>query len=134
MTTELTEKGRSLKILLVEDSEDLHCIFKSFLKSPHYSLEIAENGELGVQMFISGEYDAVLMDLQMPVKDGYDATKEIRMWEEEKGVRQTPIILITAHTCKKEVQRCIDVGCNSYVPKPFNKSILREAIRELTKE
>ena len=72
---------RPLRILLVEDSEDNRLLILSYLKKTPYQIDIAENGEIAVEKFKSGEYDLVLMDIQMPVMDGYAATKAIRKWE-----------------------------------------------------
>ena len=75
----------------------------------------------------------MLMDMQMPVMDGYTATKEIREWETEKGIMPTPIIALTANALKEDAQRSLDVGCTAHLTKPIRKPPLLAAIHEHTK-
>jgi CheY-like chemotaxis protein len=70
------------------------------------------------------------MDMEMPVMDGYTATREIRKWEEENGVRPTPIVALTASALKQDMQKCLDAGCTAYLTKPVKKRTLLGAIRE----
>lgn len=121
---------RPLNILLVEDSEDIQLLLRSFLQNIPHSLEIAENGQIGVQKFISGEYDIILMDMQMPVMDGYTATRRIRDWEREKGALPTPIIALTAHALKEDKKKSLDAGCTAYLSKPVKKPALLKTIFE----
>ena len=74
----------------------------------------AEYGAEAIRMVRENEYDAVLMDMQMPVMDGYEATKVIRSWEKDKNMKETPIIAFTAHALKEEVERCLEAGCHRY--------------------
>jgi two-component system, sensor histidine kinase and response regulator len=124
------EDQRTLRILLVEDSEDNRLLIQSYLKKTQYQIDIAENGEIAVERFKTGKYDIVLMDMQMPVMDGYSATQTIRDWEEDKGVKQTPIIALTAYALKGERQRSIDAGCTAHITKPIKKATLMETIHE----
>ena len=124
---------RPLRILLVEDSEDNRMLIKSYLKNAPHEIEVAENGEIGVQKFTSSRYDLVLMDMQMPVMDGYAATQAIRRWEEEQGAAATPIIALTAYALKDEIQKSLDVGCTAHVSKPVMKSTLVQTIDEYSK-
>lgn len=125
---------RPLRILLVEDSEDNRLLIQSYLKKTPYSLDIAENGEIAVEKFKSGKYDLVLMDMQMPVLDGYDATKAIRKWESSEiriphsAFRGVPIIALTAHATKEDEQKSLDAGCTAHLTKPIKKNILMQAI------
>lgn len=126
------ETQHALRILLVEDSEDNRLLIQSYLKKTPYQLDVAENGEIAVGKFTSGEYDLVLMDVQMPVMDGYAATEAIRMWEEGKGVKPTPILALTANALKEDAQKSLDAGCNGHITKPVKKNALMEAIFEHT--
>ncbi len=123
------EELRALHILLVEDSQDNRLLIQSFLKKTPYKIDIAENGEIAVDKFTSGKYDLVLMDMQMPVMDGYTATKEIRKWEAKEKVEATPIVALTAYATKDEEQKSLDAGCNAHLTKPIKKVKLLEALR-----
>jgi CheY-like chemotaxis protein len=91
---------------------------------------MAENGEMAFEKFKSGNYDLVLMDIQMPVMDGYSATKAIREWERENGLKSTPIIALTAHALKEDAQKSIDAGCTAHITKPVKRATLMETIHE----
>ena len=119
-----------LHILLVEDNEDNVLLIKSFLKKTPCKVAFAENGEIAVEKFVSGKYDLVLMDMQMPVMDGYTATKKIRKWEKEQAVEATPIVALTAYATREEKQKSIDAGCNAHLSKPIKKAKLLGSIQE----
>ena len=72
------------------------------------------------------------MDIQMPVMDGYMATKAIRRWESERQLRRTPVIALTAYALEEEVQKSLDVGCTDHVAKPIKKANLMETIQKYT--
>lgn len=126
------EDQRALRILLAEDSQDNRLLIQSYLKKAPYRVDIAENGEIAVEKFISGEYDLVLMDVQMPKMDGYAATKMIRKWEGEQRVSATPIIALTAHALQEDILMSLDAGCTAHLTKPIMKATLMEAIYEHT--
>jgi len=125
---------RALQILLVEDNADNRLLIQAFLKKTPYQLDTAENGKIAVEKFKSGKYHLVLMDMQMPVMDGYTATRKIREWEEEQGVKPTPVLALTAHVIKEEQQKSLDAGCTAHLIKPIKKARLLEAIYEYTRE
>lgn len=114
-----------LKILLCEDNILNQKLVKSVIQNFGFELDIAENGEEGIEFLSKKEYDLVLMDLQMPVKDGYQTTEYIR----NKMNLSIPIIAMTAHSLVGEQERCYDVGMDAYVPKPFKQGDLLEAIK-----
>ena len=124
---------RALRILLVEDFADNRMLVQTYLKETPYHIDIAENGEIAVEKYMSGQYDLVLMDMQMPVMDGYTATERIRKREEENGVRPTPIIALTANALKEDAQRSLDAGCTAHLTKPIKKTPLLQAIGENAK-
>ena len=119
-----------MNILLVEDTVDNQFLMKAFLKNAPWNLDIAENGAIGVEKFKTGKYDLVLMDMQMPVMDGYTATREIRKWEKEKDMTETPIIALTAYALAEEFRKSIEAGCNGHITKPVKKAKLIESIQE----
>lgn len=117
-----------LRILLVEDSVTGRFLIEAYLKDTPYRIECAENGEIAVQKFTSSKYDIVLMDMQMPVMDGYTATRTIRDWEKEKGFDPTPIIALTAHALAEDAGKSLEAGCSAHLTKPVKKAELLQAI------
>ena len=122
-----------LKILLVDDSEDNRLLVQSYLKKTPYEIEMAENGEIAVEKYTGNDYDLVLMDVQMPVMDGYSATRSIRQWEAEQGMTATPIIALTAHAFKEDGENSLQAGCNLHITKPIKKAKLLKIISGITK-
>lgn len=114
-----------LKILLCEDNALNQKLVKNVIHNFGFELDIAENGEVGIDLLSKNKYDLVLMDLQMPVKDGYQTTQYIR---NEMNLT-IPIIAMTAHSLVGEQELCYQVGMNAYVPKPFKQEALLEAIK-----
>lgn len=127
------EDQRPLSILLVEDSRDNRLLVEAYLNKTPHGISIAENGEIAVTKFMSESYDLVLMDVQMPVMDGHAATRAIRRWEAEQGKERTPIIALTAHALKEDVQKSFDAGCTAHITKPVKKGPLLETIHEHTR-
>ena len=117
-----------LRILLVEDSEDTREVIAMFLEGGRYEFDLAQNGAVGVQRFLEGHYDLVLMDIHMPVMDGYQATVAIRQWERERGQQSTPIIALTADAFPEDVDLALDAGCTAHMAKPVRKAALLKAI------
>jgi signal transduction histidine kinase/DNA-binding response OmpR family regulator len=120
---------RSFRVLLVEDSPDNQLLVRSYLKETEYILDIADHGAMALEKFKSTHYDVILMDMQMPVMDGYAATRAIRSWEREHDVPSTPIIALTALALKEEGMRILEAGCNTHLTKPVKKSTLLEVLR-----
>ena len=121
---------RPLRILLAEDSPDNRLLITAYLKRHPYQIEAAENGKVAVAKFRSGRYDLVLMDIQMPVMDGYAAVRAIRAWETEHRVPPTPILALTASTLDDDIRRAFEAGCNTHIAKPVRKATLLAAIDE----
>jgi PAS domain S-box-containing protein len=126
------EDAQGLRILLAEDSLDNVLLIQSYLNASGCRVDLACNGEAALQMCISGTYDVVLMDVQMPVMDGYSATRGIRQWEGENRARPVPILALTAHALPEEVQKSLDAGCTAHLTKPIRKATLLHAIEEHT--
>ena len=92
-----------------------------------HTAEVAENGKVGVEMFSRNRYDLILMDIQMPVMDGFEATAAIRTIEKKNG-RRVPIIAVTAHVLPGYKEKCLAGGMDNYLPKPFKLHELKESI------
>jgi signal transduction histidine kinase/CheY-like chemotaxis protein len=128
------EKLSALRILLVEDNEKSRLVIRTFLKQTPYAIDTAEDGEIAVEKFKADQYDLVIMDIEMPVMDGYTATAKIRQWETENRVKATPIIALTAHALVEHAHKSIAAGCNSHLAKPVKKEDLLAAIRKYAHE
>jgi PAS domain S-box-containing protein len=124
------ETGESLEILLVEDSEDNRLLVQLYLSKTMHQLETAENGEVALEMFQKKRYDLVLMDMQMPVMDGYTATGKIREWEDRQNREPTPIVALTSNALKGDMEKCLKAGCSGYVSKPIKKGILLDTLEK----
>jgi CheY-like chemotaxis protein len=124
--------GRPLRILVADDSADNRLLIQAFLKHTACLVEQAENGEIALGKFVSGNYDVVLMDIQMPVMDGYTAAKLIRQWERNHNASRTPIIALTASVLDEAVHKSFDAGCDTHVSKPVRRPTLLAAIRDVT--
>ncbi|HSQ50014.1 MAG TPA: PAS domain S-box protein [Nitrospiraceae bacterium] len=122
-------KSRALRILLVEDSSDNQVLIRSYLQQTPYRLDVADHGAIGLELFKNGCYDLVLMDMQMPVMDGYEATKAIRAWEREQDLPPIQIIALTAMARKEDGVKIHKAGCNAHMTKPIKKDTLLEVLR-----
>ncbi|MGQ0812791.1 MAG: response regulator [Nitrospiraceae bacterium] len=120
---------QALRVLLVEDSPDNRLLIESYLKQTPHRLELVENGQVAFEKFKAGHYDLILMDMQMPVMDGYEATKAIRRWEKEHDLPPTHIIALTALALKEEVVKIFEAGCNVHMTKPIRKATLLEVLQ-----
>jgi hypothetical protein len=114
-----------MRILIAEDNEYNQIVVNDTLESliPHVHLDIAENGLIALEMATANEYDAILMDAQMPEMDGLDSTRSIRKLPDSTK-SQIPIIALTASVHKADIDKCLDAGMNDFVPKPFTRDEL----------
>lgn len=117
------------RILLVDDSLDNQMLISQILKLLGARVDLAGDGLEGVEKALAGQYDVVLMDLQMPRLGGVDATRMLR----NKGYTR-PIIALTAHALNEDRQRCISVGCTDYLTKPVQRSHLVQVIERVSKQ
>lgn len=108
---------KDLNVLLVEDNDINRLYASNVLKTWNCAIEMAENGYVAVEKLKNNTFDIILMDVQMPVMDGYEATKAIRMGDPPKN--KIPIIALTANATRKDIERCLAAGMNDCVPKPF---------------
>ncbi len=121
------EDPSPLKILLVEDNEVNQKIVMAMLKRLGYRSDLAVNGKEALEALENQRYDVILMDIQMPVMDGLQATEAIRArWP---PAEQPYIIAITAYAHLYSVEMCLKAGMNDYVIKPFNMQELNNAIK-----
>lgn len=112
------------KVLMCEDNEANRILAQHLFDSTNIELDMAENGKIGVELFQQKKYDVVLMDIQMPEMDGYQATAYIR----NELDSETPIVALTALSITKEKEKCVAAGMNDYLSKPFKKSELFDLI------
>ena len=124
-----TTEVRALRILLVEDSPDNQVLVRSYLKQTPYRLDIADHGAIALELFKNGYYDLILMDMQMPVMDGYEATQAIRAWEREHDLPPTQVIALTALALKEDGVKILAAGCNAHMTKPIKKHALLEVLQ-----
>jgi len=123
------EKLAGMKILLVEDNEFNQMVAVDTLQDlfPDLKVDVALHGKEAVAMVQESDYRFVFMDIQMPEMDGYEATREIRKLKDEhkKNIR---ICAMTANVTKEEIDKCLAVGMNDYLMKPFDQEVLREKV------
>ena len=112
-----------VKVLSVDDAIDNQLLVKKILQRHGAEVETAANGAEGYEKAITGKFDIVLMDIQMPVLDGYRATEKLR----ENGFTR-PIIAITAFASPQDREKCLQAGCDDYMPKPINSAELVQMI------
>jgi CheY-like chemotaxis protein len=121
------------KMLLVDDSEDNRILIKEYLKNTNHVITEADNGENAIVEMKQSSFDIILMDMQMPVMDGYVATQKIREWEKQTNHSHTPIVAITANAMREEQDKCISVGCDLYLSKPILKKTLIDLLQNIEK-
>lgn len=119
-----TLKGKT--ILVVDDSPDNRLIVKLFLTGIGASVVEAQNGLEGCDLTLKHHFDLVLMDIQMPIMDGYQAMQKLRSSE-----YKTPVVALTAHAFKEEKERCMNAGFSSYITKPIHRMSLLKSVCEL---
>jgi CheY-like chemotaxis protein len=107
------------RVLLAEDDETIRQVLGLMLKRNNYNLDIAEDGLKALEMWEKREYDLILMDVQMPRLNGFEATSAIRAKERERG-GHTSIVAMTAHARKEDEENCLAAGMDAYISKPIN--------------
>jgi PAS domain S-box-containing protein len=122
--------GREIYVLVADDSIHNRMLLQAYLRSAQYLVDIVENGAEAVERVQAGHYDVVLMDMQMPVMDGYTATRAIRQWEQSHNRGPLPIIALTAYALSGDRNKCLEAGCTDYLAKPIKKEALFAVIAE----
>jgi len=117
----------SQRILIVEDQEDNRMIMRDVLNAAGYELIEAVNGADGVKQAQSERPDLILMDIQMPVLDGYEATRQIKA---DPSLKATPIIAVTSYALSGDQAKARNAACDGYVSKPFSPRDLLAKVRE----
>ncbi|WP_413580722.1 MHYT domain-containing protein [Bdellovibrio sp. HCB288] len=117
--------GQTVRVLLAEDTPDNQILIRAYLNSDNFNVTFANNGFEAVRLATAQEFDLILMDIQMPGLDGLQATTKLR----EQGYKK-PIIALTAHALREEVEKSLEAGCNAHLTKPINKSDLLRAIKD----
>jgi len=100
-------------------------LVREILKKVGIEIDVAENGEVALAMLSKNKYDAVLMDVQMPVMDGYEAITRIR---KNPSYDNLPVIAMTAYNMKQDQDKAMNLGMNDYVPKPFKIDVLYKTL------
>tara|TARA_B100000768_G_scaffold153035_1_gene149041 strand:+ start:12814 stop:13500 length:687 start_codon:yes stop_codon:yes gene_type:complete len=119
---------KEIKVLLVEDDSNLGSITSDYLKAKGFNCTWETNGELGYREFVKNQYDIVIMDVMMPVKDGFSTAKDIR------GIdKKVPIIFLTAKSMKEDTLKGFEIGADDYITKPFNMEELTARISAILK-
>jgi signal transduction histidine kinase/CheY-like chemotaxis protein len=124
--TAAAHSGAERRILLVEDNAVNEKVATRFLQRLGYAVDVARNGREGVDAWASGYYDLILMDCQMPVLDGYAATREIRA--REAAARRIPIVALTANTMKDDDLKCKAAGMDDHLSKPLDRERLAQCL------
>ena len=137
LVEDITDHGntgvKSLRILLVEDGIANQKVALGLLQQLNHDVVVASNGQEAVELFTAQKFDVVLMDIQMPVLNGFEATRKIRGVEAGRG-SHVPVIAMTAHAMKGDRARCIQAGMDDYLPKPVRKPDLHRMLLEYSGE
>lgn len=111
------------KILIADDAEDNRNLMKFTLRKTGLDITLVDNGGIALSKALSEHFDLILLDMQMPIMDGYTAAREMR----KKGIT-VPIVAFTANAMKQDIINCIEAGCTTHLPKPFKKEVLFECL------
>lgn len=125
------EKTSSIRILVAEDTPANQKVVRTILERKGYSVSVANNGREAVDLHKKRPFDLILMDIQMPTMDGFQATSAIRQLEADG--EPTPIVAMTAHAMKGDREKCIQAGMDSYIPKPLDRSLLLRLVQDFTR-
>jgi len=117
-------KQKSKHVLLVEDNLLNQKFAMAVLKMKGYTWDLAENGKIAVELFEKNEYEAILMDIQMPIMNGIDATIAIREIEKQKGWARIKIIAVTAFAMPGDEEKFKEAGLDLYISKPYTSNQL----------
>jgi two-component system cell cycle response regulator DivK len=118
----------SKRILLIEDNEDNRRIIRDLLASTDYELIEAQDGGAGLTMAATHKPDLILMDIQLPVIDGFEATRRLKA---DPALRHIPIVAVTSYALSGDDAKALAAGCDAYIAKPFSPRQLLSKVREL---
>ena len=123
-----TKRKPPYSILVVDDYLDNAALIRMYLSDCNFDIAYAENGQIAVEKVVADQPDLVLMDLQMPVMDGLEATRAIRRWEANTNRSPMPMLAVTASGVAEGIGGSLEAGCNEHLEKPIFRSILLDAI------
>jgi two-component system, sensor histidine kinase and response regulator len=123
--------NRTLSILVAEDNRVNQRVVEGILRKAGHSVSLAADGLEALEAWRRRHFDLILMDVQMPRMDGFEATRQVREHEKHTGTH-IPIVALTAHALKGDRERCIEAGMDEYVTKPVSRTSLGEAIQAVT--
>ncbi|MCU4175433.1 response regulator [Carboxylicivirga sp. N1Y90] len=123
LNNSLVQNWEDKVILVVEDVDTNKIFFDAALRKTNAKILWAKDGKEAITLFQANRIDLVLMDLQLPIMDGYTATREIKKIDAE-----IPIIAQTAHVMSGEREKCLEAGCDDYLPKPIRLQILMDTL------
>ncbi|MCA9809350.1 MAG: response regulator, partial [Candidatus Dadabacteria bacterium] len=123
-------EGGKPRILVVDDTPDNQNLAKRILEIGGYAVDLASGGAESAELYREKKYDLVLMDIQMPEVDGFQATARIRAYEKESGRSRTPIIAVTAHALIGYREKCLEADMDDYITKPLRKQLLLDMVRK----
>lgn len=128
----IVELAQPLNILIAEDNIVNIAVLKSMLKQLGHRTTFCENGETALAAFCKTpqRFDVILMDCEMPVLDGFGATRAIRAFEHQQGLTPTPIVALTAHAFQEQQDKCLEAGMDRYLSKPITMATLTAALRQ----
>lgn len=122
----------NLKLLVAEDTEEIRTLVSGYLKHTDAEVSFAQNGEECLGLYKKGNFSLILMDLQMPVMDGWETTKQIREIETQIKIPHIPILAMTALTTKSDIDSAMKSGFDGYMTKPFSRAKLLHTVQEHT--
>jgi CheY-like chemotaxis protein len=120
----------SCRVLLIDDDRDIAALISAHLTDPRITLKIASGGREGINTFKDGSIDLVLMDIQMPETDGYEATRAIRFWESRNNLSPTPIAALTSFDSTDALSEIFNSGCTTYLHKPISRNVLLQTVSQ----
>jgi CheY-like chemotaxis protein/signal transduction histidine kinase len=123
-------RHKTLNILIAEDNQVSTKVICGMLRKIGVSYEVTNNGEQAYEAFRKGDFNIVLMDCEMPIMDGFEATQAIRDWEKRNNKPEVPIIALSAHVMPQQKAMCMDCGMNDYIEKPIELSTLRSKLKD----
>ena len=130
MSVRVVRGSGTFRILLAEDSADSRLVFEGYFGTTPHELMCVEDGREAVEAYKAGSFDLVLLDIMMPVLDGYGAARDTSS-RTEKGVREVPVWALSAHTREDDVKACLQAGFDGHFGKPIRKHQMLEAVDQL---
>ncbi len=129
-----SQNQQQISILLAEDVAVNQMVVQGMLGQMGLSADWAQNGQEAVDKIKENYYDLILMDIQMPIMDGYQASREIRQFQQENHLPNTPIIALTAHAMKGDMELCYEAGMSDYLTKPLTAKKLSETLQHWSQQ